>query len=377
MPDGLLLAAFALTLVVNAVLIVVAIRAMQPGGALSDQPRRRPDDSWVAGTDPEARMRGATVGGTGVGGGAERATAQTPSESSGAPVAPVAPDAPDAPDAPPGQPVKRRGRPTAAPADGDEPPKTSPARKRAERQSRPATAADIAPVPPPRTLPKRTTRSSKGSAPGGNGRRRRFSLPPLDEDGEKVSRSIETFLSGGESTADPAANDAHDDGDVPTTVALVAITELATASSSAASPSGNGHEPPPPDHDASVERGDSAPPATNDALAAVERSLRSAARGTDRVDVQQAGRFRVVLASAGELAARAYLRRVRATVEPLLDELDPPRRLAVATATVLDDPLERADELAERRLATAIEADDRDHRVRDEGRLEKPRASGD
>jgi hypothetical protein len=373
MPDGLLLAAFALTLVVNAVLIVVAIRAMQPGGALSDQPRRRADESSVGQTDPEPRAHGAIVGPATVARAAEGPPAETPSESV-APGAPVAPVAPGAAVAPPGEPVKRRGRTATRPADQDGPP-TSPARNRAARQSRPATAAEVAPAQP--AAAKRTTRSSKAPAPGGNGRRRRFSLPPLDEDGEKVSRSIETFLSGGESTPDPAANDADDDTDVPTTVALVAITDAAPPSSSRESPSRNGHEPPHPDQDASVDRAESAPPATNDALAAVERSLRSAARGTDRVDVQQAGRFRVVLASAGELAARAYLRRVRATVEPLLDELDPPRRLAVATATVLDDPLERAEELAERRLATAIEADDRDHRVRDEERVEKPRASGD
>src|SRR4051812_18457207 len=42
MPDGLLLLAFALTLVANAALIAVAIRAMRPGGRLADEPERAP-----------------------------------------------------------------------------------------------------------------------------------------------------------------------------------------------------------------------------------------------------------------------------------------------------------------------------------------------
>jgi hypothetical protein len=357
MPDGLLLAAFALTLVVNAVLIVVAIRAMQPGGALSDQPRRRRDESAAGAADPQAPLHGSSAGRA-----AEVLADEARNESVAAPVA-----------LPP-EPPRRGGRRPRKPPEGVDPP-TSPAPKRARRESRAASSADAAPARGDgRTA---SARARKTATPGGNGRRRRFSLPPLDEDGEKVSRSIETFLSGGEASPDPDGNDADDDADVPpTTVALLAVTDAGTASPGTASPSRNGHEPSRAE-DAPLVPGESAPPATDDALAAVERSLRSAARGTDRVDAQQTGRFRVVLAPAGELAARAYLRRVRATVEPLLDELDPPRRLAVATATVLDDPLERADELAERRLATAIEANDRDHRAGDGERLEKPRASGD
>ena len=48
-------------------------------------------------------------------------------------------------------------------------------------------------------------------------RRRRFSLPPLDDDHEKVNRSIESFLAGGDPSPDPGIDAA------PTTVALVAL----------------------------------------------------------------------------------------------------------------------------------------------------------
>jgi GGDEF domain-containing protein len=92
------------------------------------------------------------------------------------------------------------------------------------------------------------------------------------------------------------------------------------------------------------------------AVSAVKRALRAAARGTDRVETVGDDRFRVVLAATGELAARAYLRRVRANVEPLLEELEPPRRLAVSTATILGEPVDQANEVAERRLQAAIEA---------------------
>jgi len=241
----------------------------------------------------------------------------------------------------------------------------TPARRAAATTS--ATPAERPKADPAQRRPR------KAAATAGNGRRRRFSLPPLDDDSEKVSRSIESFLSGAESSADPAPADAESGTDTPpTTVALVAVTDASTVAASR-----NGHQPPPADDATSVGTDEIGRPVTGEALAAVERSLRSAARGTDRVDVQAAGRFRVVLASAGELAARAYIRRVRATVEPLLDELDPPRRLAVGTATVLGDPLDDADALAERRLTTAIDADDRDHRARDDDRVDKPRAAGD
>ena len=101
----------------------------------------------------------------------------------------------------------------------------------------------------------------------------------------------------------------------------------------------------------------------------MERALRGAARGTDRVETLAAGRYRIVLTSTGELAARAYLRRVRATVEPLLEELDPPRRLVVSTATALGEPLGRAGDVAERRLDALLDATRADDHLR-------PRAAG-
>jgi hypothetical protein len=86
--------------------------------------------------------------------------------------------------------------------------------------------------------------------------------------------------------------------------------------------------------------------------------------------VLAAGRYRIVLASTGELAARAYLRRVRAITEPLLEELDPPRRLVVATATALGEPIGRACDIAERRLDALLDAARSDDDV-------KPRAVPD
>src|SRR5204863_5279190 len=61
--------------------------------------------------------------------------------------------------------------------------------------------------------------------------RRRFSLPPLDEDHEKVSRSIESFLSSGDGSDAETAGGAPAPNTRPTasgatTVALVAIDGL-------------------------------------------------------------------------------------------------------------------------------------------------------
>ena len=178
-------------------------------------------------------------------------------------------------------------------------------------------------------------RATATNGRSGNGRRRRFSLPPLDDDHDKVNRSIESFLSGGETASDPDAATDREPGQPPTTVALVAV--IGTGHDSAGDGSGE-----------SV-RGEAAG-------TAVKRALRAAARGTDRVESLADSRFRVVLAATGELAARAYLRRVRTTVEPVLETLDPPRSLAVATATMLGEPIDRVNEVAERRLLAAIEA---------------------
>ncbi|HET9615221.1 MAG TPA: hypothetical protein VFP22_10440 [Candidatus Limnocylindrales bacterium] len=245
----------------------------------------------------------------------------------------------------------------------------------------------------------------------GASRRRRFSLPPLDDDHEKVNRSIESFLSSGEPADDPsarrageaiagsaraadrAARDASkgraaDGGRPPTTVALVAVAAARPdASASDSAPDAPPAGAIPPD---SSPRADAAAAGASEsetaAIAAVERSLRAAARGTDHVESVAHGRFRVVLAATGELAARAYLRRVRATVEPLLEELDPPRRLAVATATILGEPIDRAYEMVERRLDAVVNrarGDDDPARPGDDaasasiGPRPAPRASGD
>jgi hypothetical protein len=184
--------------------------------------------------------------------------------------------------------------------------------------------------------------------------RRRFSLPNLDDDHEKVSRSIETFLGGVDAIGGdgstpleigPASIVA---GGGATTVVLVAVDGLPadTGGVAAGSPTKTPRR-------RSVESG-----AVSDALALVERTLRNAARGTDVVTGGGRGRFRIVMSSTGELAARAYLRRVRTTVEPGLEAAGTPLRLVVATATVLDEPVEAAIRRATDRLSAAFEAAD-------------------
>jgi hypothetical protein len=300
MPAGFLLPAFALVLLANAILIAVALRSMRRGGALDDRPFARP-------ATPLTTRRPAPA-------------AEPPQVS----------------------PARSDGPATAAapPAEIAESPDPGPAPEPEERTEPPA---------PPRRAAARPKASATTTSRSG-GRRRRFSLPPLDEDHEKVNRSIASFLDGGPSDdADPdvgsvtGATDGEP-GQPPTTVALVAVS----------GPEDDDDEPTSP---------------LGLAVAAVERALRGAARGTDRVETLAAGRYRIVLASTGELAARAYLRRVRATVEPLLEELDPPRRLVVATATALGEPLGRADDVAERRLDALLDATRVDDRL-------KPRAAG-
>jgi len=185
--------------------------------------------------------------------------------------------------------------------------------------------------------PARTGSAEPRPAAAGRKARRRFSLPPLDDDHEKVSRSIETFLGGSDATTDAAGDGGTAAG--ATTVAVVAIDGLP----------------------ATRRRSRSAKAATEDdpvtsALAMVERTIRGTARGSDVVSVADRGRFRIVLPATGELAARAYLRRIRAIVEPLLESADRPLRLAVATATVLDEPVADAVRRADRRLTAALDA---------------------
>ena len=170
--------------------------------------------------------------------------------------------------------------------------------------------------------------------------RRRFSLPPLDDDHDKVNRSIESFFSGVESAAPDTAPVAADaaPGEA-TTIALVALEDV------------------PAGHAAGTMRtGPSAAEAEAmiDALGMVERTLRSAARGSDVVTVDDHGHFEIVLRSTGELAARAYLRRIRAAIEPRLQSAERPLRLTVATATALDEPLADAIRRAETRLSAAL-----------------------
>jgi len=174
-------------------------------------------------------------------------------------------------------------------------------------------------------------------------RRRHFSLPPLDDDHERVSRSIETFLSGTE------PNDSADAQPAPvaTTVAIVAVDGRRIVASS-------------PDR-----------AAFDGVVATVDRTLRSAARAADRVMSTGPGRFRIVLPATGELAARTYLRRVRATVEPSLEAASVPLRLIAATATVLDGTPEAASALAQTRIDAALA--NVPWRMSDE----EPRAAGD
>jgi len=142
----------------------------------------------------------------------------------------------------------------------------------------------------------------------------------MDVDPERVNRTIETFLTTPDEVvgAEPAPDDADpSDAAGPTTVAVVAIEGM-------------------------VELGAADHP-TADALAAtVERALRSAARSTDQVAEVAGHVYRVTLPGTGELAARAYLRRVRTTVDPSLGAAPVPVRLATATAAALDGDVDAA-----------------------------------
>jgi GGDEF domain-containing protein len=201
--------------------------------------------------------------------------------------------------------------------------------------TKPATGGPPA-TPGPKTPAKRRAKpdadasSADARAPRGatlRGGRRRFSLPPLDDDHDRVIRSIETFFQGGEAAETADNNEAS--AALATTVAVVAIDGLAPTSRQ--------------------ER-----EAFDAAAATVERTLRGAARTADRVTTTGRGRFRIVLPATGELAARAYLRRVRATVEPGLGAADIPLALVTATATVLDEAAGVAITQAEARLDTAL-----------------------
>lgn len=280
MPTDLLLPAFALTLAVNALFVAVAIRSLR-----GDHARRTP---------PAPPAPGRTI-----------ATAITPSGS----VAP-APSAGPATD--PERPATPEGKaPIPAQVQPKVPGPALDASTAVRSESAPSTAAR-----PARSVPA----AAAGQRPP-TGRRRKFSLPPLDDDSGKVNRSIETFLAGteaipnGASTGEPPGPMA-----VPQPIVTVAAIQLL----------GDG---------------------PRDIL---ERTIRGAARGSDQVSVDRRGRVRVVLSGTGELAAHAYLRRIRATVEPIIEAANPQARVVIATATELDGAVATARRRADRRLTTAL-----------------------
>lgn len=335
MPTDLLLAAFALILLVNAILVAVSLQSMRRargnGRAAESAAKSPAAHDMTPGSRPTPRPSGADALSEEVARAvrARRSILGEPPANRPA----VAADAP-APIAPPAP----AGARTRA---GQDRPAPERARDGRSEPNRPR-AAPSARKPAPAAA---TGTASKG-------RRRKFSLPPLDDDHDKVSRSIESFLAGGDATG-PAPDAAGAPappgaaaGTAPTTVALVAVCGPTNAARFARPPDGEGPGP--------------ATPAIDAATSIVERTLRGAARGTDTVDIDAAGRFRIVLSATGELAARAYLRRIRATVEPLLQASDEHLRLVTATATVLDEPLAVAHDMAERRLAAALaRSDDR------------------
>jgi hypothetical protein len=294
MPTDLLLPAFALTLIANAALVAMAVRGL----VRAREERNRQDRSNRQRNDDRAAAT------------ANQAAAEPPERPAAAPAT-----------APPPLP------PAPAPAVRTDPEPTKPAKP--PRRTR--AIGPIAPTAPkPADAPRRKRREG-GDSPRGESRRggrRRFSLPPLDEDHERVNRSIETFLSGGENV--DAGEARADSPTIATTVAIVAIDGLDRDMSSA-------------DQEA-----------LESVVATVERTLRGAARSADRVTPTGTGRFRVVLPATGELAARAYLRRVRATVGPSLETADALLTLLTATATVLDDAVGVAVAQAESRLDAAL-----------------------
>jgi len=335
LPPDILLPLFALTLVANAVLVAVAIRAIWRGRA--DGPR--PIESGRPAT-PSEPVAGVAVAPPANGPDrpmtdelARAIAARRPSADQPG-LFPATPDpAPPADPGPPHEPDETAviDGGTSAAGQDTQPAPTPPKRRRTSKS-----------VSPPGPSGSR----SAGTRPvGGRRGRRRFALPPLDDDHERVSRSIETFLGGMETAdADVPPAPADDPPDGPSTVALVAVHEVPGDGAAAA-----------PDGDATSSGSAGEADTVTDAVAMVERTLRGAARGTDVVTTGGHGRFRVVLPSTGEFAARAYLRRIRAAIEPRLVAADRPLRLTVAMTTVLDEPLEDAVRRAERRLTAAIE----------------------
>lgn len=359
MPTDLLLPAFALTLVANAVLIALAIRGLRRGKTDS-----APTRDWFT---PAATAR-PTAG-----------TPEPPEQLAepGAPTPPLTPAATldTALAVEPGA-IAITGQPDVETA--ADPAVATPARARASRPRRSPRTAAPASSPSPAAAP--ATRRS----------RRKFSLPPLDDDHEKVNRSIKTFLAGADGATEPrekpgpatgaaarvpassgtrprAGSPATSDV-VPTTIAIMTIFGIDDAGAVLDEFDGDGTAI---DTVAMLERalrhGNAtdalavieqamADGAATDALEMLERALRGAARGGDEVHGPERGRFRIVLPATGELAARAYVRRIRALIEPQLDGAERPMRLVVATATALNVPVRTATATAMRRLDAALAA---------------------
>ena len=350
MPAEILLPLFALTLLANAILVAVAIRGLRRGSTDGDHPGGGGPARTYTSTPPAAERpmtdqlakaiasRRALV--EGAASGPTAAPVPSPAAQSGvddAAIPPVADPVANPVADPPATrevPAEVPGTPAAGHAVKPPPvPVPVPKRTVAKRRTTPDSKAG----PPTRNDAEPPTRNdaTRPSEPGRRSRRR-FSLPPLDDDHEKVKRSIETFLGGAETPTADAPRSVERVAVGATTVALVAVDGLPPRRRRSRSTI------------AAVDDD-----ATSNALAMVERTIRGAARGTDVVTVVDRGRFRIVLASTGEVAARAYLRRIRATVEPLLESADRPLHLAVATATVLDEPLIAAVRRADQRLASA------------------------
>jgi hypothetical protein len=349
MPPDLLVPAFVLVLVANAVLIVLAMRSLMPGRDGADQeagpvPRAERTESTTA---PATREAPATIAASATSSFVVPPDPEAPSEAghASAPMTTTTAKAAavgTATDAPGGTSTVARGAtaPTAR----------KPATKTATRAG--TVAATTRAATRPRRPPVAGAAGAAGATSAGgagavaatgalgaaakSSRRRRFSLPPLDDDHEKVNRSIESFLASGEPAPDADA--------APTTVALVALA--------------------PSTADGPIDRA---------VAETLERELRAAARGTDRVERIAPERWQVTLAATGELAARAYLRAVRAAMEPALDDRHRPLRLVAATATVLDAPVADATATAERRLVAALGASGTGGTVA----TSEPRAAGD
>jgi GGDEF domain-containing protein len=302
----MLLPLFAVVLLVNAVFVVVALRALREARAAPTRhgqdpvaPSRSSAGEAEPGVDGDSAGPATTLD--------EEPSRDAPRSDSLRPIA----DPPDT-----------RETVVAANAEPTPEPDPDPSAGPPDAAAGPNAATDVTDVPAEAAPQPARRRPADGRHPSRRGRRPKFALPPLDEDHERVSRSIASFLTG---------TDAPDAGAAaPSTVALVAIEGLAALAD------GDNEE-------------------SADLIAAtVERTLRGAARSSDRVTEIGDGRFRIVLPQTSELAARAYLRRVRATVEPTLESAAGRVRLVTLAASTLDPDLTTAFAEVERHLEVTL-----------------------